>query len=301
VLRHQGGVLGPVASAPTVWRTLDEVTPARLKKIAAARAKVRRHVWAQLAAGDGIPASKVAGTDLGDVVVLDVDATIVITHSEKENAAATFKRTFGFHPLAVWCDNTTESLAANLRSGNAGSNTATDHIEVLTDAIAQVPAAYRKNLLIRSDGAGASHQLSLFEERDGWRYQAFVTNTTTGQLAFLEARHRAHARVEDRIRHAKDTGLGRFPSREFKINQTWLTMTAIAADLTAWTRLLGCVGDAKVLAACEPKALRYRFLHVPARLTHSARQRRLRIPESWPWATAVVAVFANIAAIPPPA
>ena len=387
VLGHQAGVLGPVASPPTVWRTLDEVTPGRLKKIATARARARRHVWAQLAAGDGIPASKVAGADLGDVVVLDVDATIVIAHSEKENAAATFKRTFGFHPLGVWCDNTTEFLAAKLRSGNAGSNTAADHIEVLTEAIRQVPAAHRKQLLIRSDGAGASHklldwlteqnqvrgrsveysvgfavtekireaitlvpkqmwtpatdvdggirdggdvaeltglldltgwpagmriivrrerphpgaQLSLFEERDGWRYQALVTNTTTGQLAFLEARHRAHARVEDRIRHAKDTGLGRFPSREFAINQTWLMLTAIAADLTAWTRLLGCIGEAGVLATCEPKALRYRFLHVPARLTHSARRRRLKIPESWPWVAAIVAVFANIAAIPQPA
>lgn len=293
VLRHQGGVLGRVASPPTVWRTLDEVTGSRLKKIQAARARVRRHVWAQFPAG--VPASRVAGTDLGDVVVLDVDATVVIAHSEKENAAPTFKRTFGYHPLGVWCDNTTEFLAAKLRAGNAGSNTATDHIEVLADAITQIPAAHRKKLLIRSDGAGASHdlldwltaqgkirgrsveysvgfaitekirdaiglvpgkvwtpaidadggvreggdvaeltglldltawpvgmrvvvrrerphpgaQLSLFEERDGWRYQAFVTNTTTGQLAFLEARHRAHARVEDRIRHAKDSGLGR--------------------------------------------------------------------------------------------
>ncbi len=274
-----------------------------------------------------------------------------------------------------------------LRSGKAGSNTAADHISVLADAIGQVPAVHRTKLLVRSDGAGASHdlldwfteqgkvrgrsveysvgfaiteklreaialvpknlwtpaldaeggvreggdvaeltglldlktwpagmrvivrrerphpgaQLSLFEERDGWRYQAFVTNTTTGQLAFLEARHRAHARVEDRIRHAKDTGLGRFPSREFTINRTWLMLATIAADLTAWTRLLGCTGDANVLAACEPKALRYRFLHVPARLTHSARRRRLQIPQSWPWAAAVVAVFANIAAIPQPA
>jgi len=60
-------------------------------------------------------------------------------------------------------------------------------------------------------------------------------------------------------------------------------------------------GDATILATCEPKALRYRFLHVPARLTRSARRRRLRIPQSWPWATAIVAVFANIAAIPQPA
>jgi len=388
VLRHQGGVLGPVASPPTVWRTLDEVTPGRLKKIATARARVRRHVWTQIAERRGsIPASRVAGTDLGETVVLDVDATIVIAHSEKEQASPTFKKTFGFHPLGVWCDNTEEFLAGMLRAGKAGSNTAADHIAVLADAIAQVPAVHRTKLLVRSDGAGASHdlldwlaeqgrvrgrsveysvgfaitekireaialvpknlwtppldaeggireggdvaeltglldlktwpegmrvivrrerphpgaQLSLFEERDGWRYQAFVTNTTTGQLAFLEARHRAHARVEDRIRHAKDSGLGRFPSREFKINQTWLMLTTIAADLTAWTRLLGCTGDANVLAACEPKALRYRFLHVPARLTHSARRRRLRIPQSWPWAAAVVAVFANIAAIPQPA
>ena len=388
VLRHQAGVLGPVASPPTVWRTLDEVTPGRLKKIATARARVRRHVWAQIIERHGaIPASRVAGTDLGETVVLDVDATIVIAHSEKEQASPTFKKTFGFHPLGVWCDNTEEFLTAQLRTGKAGSNTAADHIEVLTEAIAQIPVKHRKNLLVRSDGAGASHQLldwlteqgrvrgrsveysvgfaitekirdaidlvpttiwapasdadggireggdvadltglldltrwpegmrvivrrerphpgaqlSLFEERDGWRYQAFATNTTTGQLAFLEARHRAHARVEDRIRNAKDTGMGRFPSREFTINQTWLMLTTVAADLTAWTRLLAFTGDASVLASCEPKALRYRFLHVPARLARSARHRRLRIPQTWPWATAIVAVFANIAAIPQPA
>jgi len=104
VLRHQTEVLGPVASPPTVWRTLGEVTPGRLKMIATARARVRRHVWAQLDARDGIPASKVAGIDLGETVVLDVDATIVIAHSEKENASPTFKKTCGFHPLGVWCD-----------------------------------------------------------------------------------------------------------------------------------------------------------------------------------------------------
>ena len=75
-------------------------------------------------------------------------------------------------------------------------------------------------------------------------------------------------------------------------------LTQIAADLVAWTRLLALTGDAAGLAACEPKALRYRFLHVPARLVHGQRPRRLKIPESWPWAAATVAVFANIAAIP---
>jgi hypothetical protein len=156
-------------------------------------------------------------------------------------------------------------------------------------------------VIIRRERPHPVAQLSLFEERDGWRYQAFVTNTGAGQLAFLEARHRAHAPVEDRIRNAKDTGLRRFPSRELAINQAWLTLVQVAADLTAWTRLLGCVGDAAVLASCEPKALRYRLLHVPARLVRGQRRRQLRIPETWPWATAIVAVFANIAAVPQPA
>ncbi len=380
VLRHQGQVLGRVASAPTVWRALSELTPAALARVERARARVRRHVWAQLPV---LPASKVAGTDLGPVVVLDVDATLVTAHSEKEFARPTFKGGFGYHPIGVWCDNTTELLAVALRPGNAGANTAADHIDVLGRAIAQVPRSYRRNLLVRADGAGASHdlldwlttqgqvrgrrldysvgfavtervrdaialipktvwvpaldadgaardggdvaeltdlldlstwpqgmrvivrrerphpgaQLSLFEERDGYRYQGIATNTATGQLAFLEARHRAHARVEDRIRHAKDSGLGRFPSREFAINQAWTQITAIAADLIAWLRLLALAGD---LAKAEPKALRYKVLHVPARLAHGGRRRHLRLPATWPWAAAILAAFQLIAAIPAP-
>ena len=384
VLRHQDQVLGPVASAPTVWRALDELTPAASRRVEKARARVRRHVWSLLAAGgDGLPASRVAGTDLGATVVLDVDATLVSVHSEKESAAATFKGGFGYHPIGVWCDNSQEMLAATLRPGNAGSNTTADHITVLTAAINQVPPAHRKKLLIRTDGAGASHglldwlttldtkrgrsleysvgfavtdqvrtaisrvparawtaavdadgairdggdvvevtdlldltrwpprmrvilrrehphpgaQLSLFEEADGWRYQAFATNTAVGQLAFLEARHRAHARVEDRIRHAKDTGLGRFPSREYKINQAWTMVVTLAADLTAWLRLLALPEQLKT---CEPKALRYRLLHVPARLTRGGRRRRLRLPASWPWAEPMKAAFDAITAIPAP-
>ena len=84
-------MLGLLASAPTVCRILDKVTGTRLKRIQAGRARTRRHVWGLL--GDGVPSSRVAGTDLGGgVVMLDVDATIVITHSEKENAAQTFKQ-----------------------------------------------------------------------------------------------------------------------------------------------------------------------------------------------------------------
>jgi len=159
VLRHQQQVLGPVASAPTVWRALDELSPAMLKRVESARARVRRHVWSQLVAAGGVPPSRVADTDLGEVVVLDVDATLVTAHSEKQAASATFKGGFGYHPLGVWCDNTSEMLAAVLRPGNAGSNTTSDHIQVLAAAITQVPAAHRKRLLVRADGAGASHGL----------------------------------------------------------------------------------------------------------------------------------------------
>nr|WP_083937206.1 transposase [Longispora albida] len=101
VLRHQDQVLGPVASPATAWRALKELTPARFAKIAKARARVRRHVWDQF---DQVPPSRVAGADLGTTVVLDADATILIAHSEKESAAPTYKHTFGFHPIAVWCD-----------------------------------------------------------------------------------------------------------------------------------------------------------------------------------------------------
>jgi hypothetical protein len=163
---------------------------------------------------------------------------------------------------------------------------------MVTQAPSHAVAATRK----RRGHPGA--QLSLFEERDGWRYQAFVPNTTGGQLAFLEGRHRAHARVEDRIRHAKDAGLGRFPSREFGINQDWLTAVMIAADLIAWLRLLALQGS---LATAEPKALRCRILHTPATLTRSARRKVLQLPDSWPWTTDIVAVFASINAIPTPA
>jgi len=157
VLRHQSEVLGSVASAPTVWRALKEITPATARRIDQARAKVRAHVWSQLPGG--LPVSKVADTDLGDTVVLDVDATLVTTHSEKAGSASTFKKGFGYHPLGVWCDNSQESMALMLRPGNAGSNTVADHIAVLTAAIAQVPTQHRRKMLIRADGAGASHGL----------------------------------------------------------------------------------------------------------------------------------------------
>ena len=90
--------------------------------------------------------------------MIDVDAHVLVCHSEKEQAAPTFKHTFGYHPLLAFCDNTGEFLAALLRPGNAGSNTAADHIAVLDAALAQIPDAYRHGhpILVRADGAGCT-------------------------------------------------------------------------------------------------------------------------------------------------
>ena len=143
-----------------MWRALEEITPARLGKITAARAQVRAHVWRQIVARHGqIPPARVAGGDLGEVTVIRLDASIVLAHSDKQQAEPTFKKTFGFHPLTAWCDNTDESLVIKLRPGRAGSNTAADHIEVLTQAIAQIPAPHQHRMLITCDGAGSTHAL----------------------------------------------------------------------------------------------------------------------------------------------
>ncbi|GLY70949.1 hypothetical protein Atai01_75680 [Amycolatopsis taiwanensis] len=155
--RH--GVCGPVASMPTTWRLLDRIDQAHLPGVIAARAAARERAWA---AG--------AGPDLTGLLQIDVDATITISHSEdKENAAKTWKRTFGHHPLLVFLDRPEvsggEALAGLLRPGNAGSNTATDHATVLDQALDSLPAAAQPcpgdpgsvRVVVRSDSAGATH------------------------------------------------------------------------------------------------------------------------------------------------
>jgi hypothetical protein len=118
-----------------------------------------------------------------------------------------------------------------------------------------------------------------------------------GSIQYLEARHRGHARVEDRIRCGKDTGFGRFPSRVFAINAAWLELALTAQDLLAWTQHLLLDGD---LSRAEPKRLRYRLLHVAARITRTARKTRLRISAHWPWAADLVTAFTRLAAPPRP-
>lgn len=157
-LRDKPGLFGPVASKSTAWRVLDRVTGPRLSGLRAGRAQARERAWA---AG--------AGPDLSQEQHLDVDATIVTAHSDKELAAPTWKHTYGFHPLVCFLDRpgiaSGEALAGILRQGNAGSNTAADHIEVLDAALASLPAHARPRpgdpdgprLVVRSDAAGATH------------------------------------------------------------------------------------------------------------------------------------------------
>jgi hypothetical protein len=155
-LRDQPNLFGAVASTPTAWRVLDKVSEARLALVRAGRAEARTVAWA---AG--------AGPDLNGELALDFDATVVIAHSEKEDAAATWKHTFGFHPLYCFLDrpevSSGEALAGLLRPGNAGSNTTADHISVLEMAMESLPVPARSGhedgprLLSRADSAGATY------------------------------------------------------------------------------------------------------------------------------------------------
>ena len=100
-----------------------------------------------------LPGVRIADKILAGVTCIRLDASIVTCHSEKEQASPTFKRTFGFHPLLAYCDNSGEPLAGMLRKGSAGSNTAADHLAVLDDAIGALPPRYRR--AHRSAGARA--------------------------------------------------------------------------------------------------------------------------------------------------
>ena len=173
VLRNQARLFGPVASTPTLWRSLNEIDHASLARIALVRNKVRQRVWERIEARHGaIPPSRTCYGDLGDVIVIRIDASLIDSHSDKECAAGNFKGGYGFHPLLAFCDNTGELLAVIPRKGNAGSNTASDHIAIINAAIAAIPAKWRKNLLITIDGAGSSHavvdHLTTLNEQPGW-------------------------------------------------------------------------------------------------------------------------------------
>ena len=181
VLREQPELAGPVASDPVVSRLARDLAaagPRALKAIRAARAEARERAWAL--AGDAAPG---AG---GGLVTIDLDATIVIAHSEKEQATPTWKKTFGFHPMTAWADHgpggAGEPLAIVLRPGNAGSNTAADHIEATRLALAQLPRHQRRKALIRADSAGGTHEFLTWLTARSRRLDYSVGLTITGDI-----------------------------------------------------------------------------------------------------------------------
>ena len=187
VLRAQPELFGPVASDPVVSRLIARLAadaPRSLKAIRAARAAARERAWAL--AG---PAAPGAG---GGLVVLDVDATIVTSCSEKEQAAPTWKKTFGFHPLTVFADHgaggSGEPLAIMLRPGNAGSSTAAGHVQAVRLALAQLPRALRRRVLIRADSGGGTHEFLAWLTRPGRRlhYSVGFPMTDDVQAAILK-------------------------------------------------------------------------------------------------------------------
>jgi hypothetical protein len=360
VVREQDALFGAVASDSTAFRMIDRIAsePGLLDALRVAHAQARARFWELR----GVP----------ERLTLDVDATLITAHSEKEKAAGTYKGGYGFHPLQVYLDETREALGGVLRPGNAGSNTATDHVAVLDLALAQIPAEHVEALeiLVRADTAGATHglvdycrdarmrfsvgyeltervrsailqipenawvpaldqggstrkngevteitstvdlsawpessrlivrrerphpgaQLS-FTDHDGYRFQAILTDQTDEDIAVLECRHRQHAHVEDRIRDDKDTGLSKFPFKEFALNEVWLEIVMLAHDLIVWTQALALDGE---LAKAEPKRLRYQLLHVAGRLAFSGRRAKLHLQDTWPWATELLAAFQKL-------
>jgi hypothetical protein len=399
VLAHLAPVLGAAPSRPTARRALDLAgTPAMLDRIARARARARAHVWDLIEdTPAGFPWLAIAGKVLAGWLVIDLDATLVTASSDKEGAAATWKKGYGFHPLGAWLANTREPLAMLLRPGNAGSNTFTDHKEVLAAAIRQVPVRFRRRILVRVDGAGASHELvthllSLssarrtmlfscgwmitgadedairqvpqdawkpgtsqdggaeddkdvaeitdlmsragnwpgglrwiarrvkpsrrhmrnltdYEKKTGWKYSITCTNIPDSGIAgvlgshhpqYIDTVHREHAVVETAgVRTAKAMGLRNLPSKTWQVNCGWVIAANIAADLAAWTRLLGHCDDPDLREA-SPDTLRYRIWHIPARLARHARQRILKISPDWPWTEAFLTCWQRLCALPAP-
>ena len=184
LLRAEPGVFGRVASDPTVSRLITTLAGDAGKAVAAirsARAAARAVAWER--AGDRAPNH---GIDADDPIVIDLDATLLTAHSDKEQAAPNFKQGYGFHPLGAWADHgpegTGEPLVIMLRPGNAGSNTAADHQRVLADALAQLPfqPGYRvgKKVLVRTDSGGGTHDFVQYCHNRRLQYSVGFTLTT---------------------------------------------------------------------------------------------------------------------------
>jgi hypothetical protein len=161
------------------------------------------------------------------------------------------------------------------------------------DALAGWPADQR--IIVRRVPRPVGEQPKLGEHPD-WRYGAFTTNTATGQIQWLDARHRTQAHIEDKMKELKACGAENLPSTDWHRNSAWLQLAALACTLNAWLRHLA-FDDA--MAKAEPKALRYRLLGAPARHVVHARSRTLLIPPGWRWAPDLASGWERLQALHP--
>lgn len=224
MLRAEPDVFGPVASDPTVSRLIDALAaagPKALTAIRSARAEARSQVW-ELAGADA-PAAD------GHVIV-DIDGVLVLAHSEKQDATATWKKTFGHHPLVAFVDHgqdgSGEPVAALLRPGNAGSNTASDHIETAQLALSQLPKHLRRGrkTLIRTDSASGTHAFLDWLSKPGRRLSYSVGMTIT------EAIHQAVLKIPKKAwTPAYDAGGAERPG-------AWVAEITDMPDLTTWPK-----------------------------------------------------------------
>ena len=174
--RDQDPLFGAVASDSTAFRTVDRIasTPGLLDAVRDAHASARARFWELVGAPERL--------------TIDVDATLITAHSEKEQATGNYKHGYGFHPLHVYADETREALGAMLRPGNAGSNTAADHVTVIDRALAQIPVELIEGIeiLIRADSAGATHEFAEHCHEANLRFSFGYELTETVRAAILQ-------------------------------------------------------------------------------------------------------------------
>ncbi len=356
MLRGLKSLFGSVASTTTLWRTINKVGPAELRDLTAGDATARAAAYAL--------------EPVRERIVIDIDATIVTCRSDKQDAAGTFKRTHGFHPLLAVDVERREVLAQLVRAGNAGSNTAIDHVEILGAAIDALPERDRAGhhgdddldlvvteVMVRTDAGGQTHwlaeecverncwfslgygiddrvrvgvmttedndwspaieadgsrrdgtevidltdrvnldnwpdhtrlivrrerphpgaQLSLFDDIEGMRHTAHITNQHSDP-AVLELAHRQRGAAEDVIRDLKACGYDNWPSDCIVNNQTWSLLATMAFNLISRAQRLTLTGGYQ---RATPKTIRQRLLHIAGRITPNSRQ--LHLDQDWPW------------------
>lgn len=372
ILRSAPGVFGQLPSNATVSRFFERtvVNPELFSYgFETLTRELRSRAWD--AAGNRNPALSATAAN---PLIIDIDATLVTSHSDKENVAGTYKGGYGFAPFIATADYGTghgsgEILACLLRPGNAGANSADDHIRVFQTATAQLPESFfaetgalaGEKVLVRTDSAGASrkflwhlhslgvqyttsytlpfgkaHMIDWISDKaywqpaldqdgndraDAWvinatdvipltdyppgtklflraeplhpgaqptlvdveghRVTAFLTNSPRSHGPFLDARHRARGRCENRIKTLKNTGLGKLPFFDFAANQAWANIAALAFNLVSWIQL-AALPDGHHAKGWDIKRWRYRLFATAGKIITRARRNQLLLPETAP-------------------